>query len=166
MPKDKDKNTKLKSTDQVSNQKITELEQKIGELQDKLQRSLADYSNLEKRVESQRQLFVTLATTAIITRTIETLDDLYLAQGHLKDQGLQMAIDKFVNILKSEGLEEIKAEGQEFDPQHMDCVEVVEGKTNHVIDVKKKGYLLNGHVIRPAQVSVGANKKAEDAEQN
>jgi molecular chaperone GrpE len=144
----KDKNIKNK----------LEMETKIAELQDRLQRSLADYSNLEKRIESQRQMFVTLATTAIITRMIETLDDLYLAQDHLKDPGLQMAIDKFVNTLKSEGLTEIKAENQEFNPEFMEAVEAVEGEENQVISIKKRGYLLNGHPIRPSQVAVGKNQ--------
>jgi molecular chaperone GrpE len=136
-------------------EKLLELEQKTVSLEDRLQRSLADYANLERRIESQRQLFVTLATTAIITKMIEILDDLYLTYNHLQDQGLKIAIDKFINVLKSEGVEEIDAAGKEFDPQDMECIEVVEGADNQVISVKKSGYKLNGHVIRPAQVSVG-----------
>jgi molecular chaperone GrpE len=151
--KDKSLKTTTKSDDSV--QKMLELEQKAVELEDKLKRSLADYSNLEKRIESQRQMFVTLATTAIVTRMIEILDDLYLAQNHLNDVGLKMAIDKFVNVLKSEGLEEINAEGEDFNPETMEVTEVVEGETNKVVNVKKRGYSLNGHVIRPAQVAVG-----------
>lgn len=130
---------------------------KNTDLANKLARSLADYSNLEKRIESQRQLFVTLATTSIITKMIEILDDLNLAQSHLGDPGLQMAINKFINVLKSEGLEEIEAEGKEFDPKFMDCIQVVEGPKNQIISIKKQGYMLNGHVVRPTQVAVGNN---------
>ena len=149
MPKDKKvKNTETKNADLI---------QKISELEQQLARSLADYSNLEKRIESQRQLFVTLATTSILSKMVEVLDNFYLAQNHLNDPGLKMAIDKFDSVLKTEGLEEINPENLEFDPQSMECIEVVEGKTNFVIDVKKIGYKLNGHVIRPAQVSVGKN---------
>jgi molecular chaperone GrpE len=146
--------TKIKSN---SNQveKLIVLEQKTVELEDRLKRSLADYANLEKRIESQRQLFITLATTAIVVKMIEILDDLYLSLDHLKDPGLKMAIDKFVGVLKSEGVEEIEALGQEFNPEIMDCIEVVKGKENQVISVKKIGYKLNGHIIRPAQVTVG-----------
>ena len=135
--------------------KIQELEEKNLVLQDKLSRSLADYSNLEKRIDSQRQLFVTLATTSILSKMVEVLDNFYLAQNHLNDPGLKMAIDKFDSVLKTEGLEEINPLGLEFDPQSMECIETVEGKENFVIEVKKLGYKLNGHVIRPAQVSVG-----------
>lgn len=146
--------TKTKSNDNQV-EKLIALEQKAIELEDRLKRSLADYANLEKRIESQRQLFVTLATTAIITKMIEVLDDLFLSYHHLQDQGLKMAIDKFTNVLKSEGVEEIETLGKEFNPETMDCIEVVKGKDNQVISVKKPGYKLNGHVVRPAQVTVG-----------
>ena len=128
---------------------------KITELEEKLKRSLADYSNLEKRIDSQRQLFATLATTSIVSKMIEVLDDLYLAQEHLKNSGLQIAIDKFLAVLKSEGLEEVTAEGQTFNPQTMDCIDVASGVQDNVVSVKKRGYTLNGHCLRPAHVVVG-----------
>lgn len=152
-PKTKSKNAS--SLDQKQNKRLQELEDTTKQLQDKLARSLADYSNLEKRIESQRQLFVTLATTDIISKMIEILDDLYLTQSHLKDPGLKMVIDKFHSTLVSQGLEEIKAESEIFNPETMDCVEVAPGPQDQVITVKKRGYKLNGHVIRPAQVLVG-----------
>jgi len=135
--------------------KNNSVDPKIQELQDKLARSLADYSNLEKRVDSQRQMFVTLATVSIISKMVDVLDDLYLTQKHLQDEGLQMTIDKFLGVLKTEGLEEIKAENQNFDPNSMECVTTTEGEDNTVISVHKKGYTLNGQVIRPSQVIVG-----------
>ena len=154
-PKTKNKSKNTSSLDQKQNQRLQELEENTKELQNKLARSLADYSNLEKRVESQRQLFVTLATSNIIGKMLEVLDDLYLTQSHLNDPGLKMVIDKFLSTLVSEGLEEIKAESQLFNPETMDCVEVAFGPQDQVISVKKRGYKLNGHIIRPAQVLVG-----------
>lgn len=128
---------------------------KLAELEEKLKRSLADYANLEKRIESHRQLYATLACTTIVSKMIEVLDDLYLAQAHLKDPGLQIAVDKFLNILKSEGLEEISAEGKTFNPQLMDCIDVAEGVQDHIVSVKKRGYTLNGLCLRPVHVIVG-----------
>jgi molecular chaperone GrpE (heat shock protein) len=154
MTKDqKVKNINPKNTDLLK--KISDLEQQSASLIDKLSRSLADYANLEKRIESQRQLFVTLATTSILSKMVEVLDDFYLAQKHLNDPGLKMAIDKFNSVLKTEGLEEINPKDSEFDPKSMECIEAVVGKENFVVEVKKLGYKLNGHLIRPAQVSVG-----------
>ncbi len=146
--KQKNKNTKI-------NNEL--LQEKLSSLEEKLARSLADYSNLERRIESQRQLFVTLATTSILSKMIDVLDNFSLAQKHLNDDGLQIAIDKFNSALKAEGLEEINPVNLEFDPQSMECIEAVDGQENFVIEVKKPGYKLNGHIIRPAQVSVGKN---------
>ncbi len=129
----------------------------VADLRDQLARSLADYSNLEKRIESQRQMFVTLATVSIVSKMVDVLDDLYLTQKHLNDKGLQMTINKLLNTLKSEGLSEIEAEGKEFDPQTMECIVTQEGPENQVLEVKKNGYTLNGQVIRPVQVIVGKN---------
>ena len=137
------------------NIKTSELLDKVNSLEDKLSRSLADYCNLEKRIESQRQLFVTLATTSILSKMVEVLDDFYLAQKHLNDPGLKMAIDKFNSVLKTECLEEINPINLDFDPQSMECIAAVDGPENFVVEVKKLGYKLNGHVIRPAQVTVG-----------
>lgn len=151
----KNKSKNAPKIDAIQNKKIVKLEEKVDQLQNKLNRSLADYSNLEKRIESQRQLFVTLATTSLLSKIIEVLDDLYLSNQHLKDAGLKIVIDKFVSVLESEGIEEIVAEKQTFNPESMDCVEVAPGKQDEVVAVKKKGYRLNGHIIRPAQVVVG-----------
>lgn len=144
-----------KPSSSVNLDKLSHLEKQNSELREKLARSLADYVNLEKRIENQRQFFVTLTTISIITKMIEVLDDLRLTQDHLQDQGLQMTIDKFFNVLKNEGLEEIKTEDQTFDPAFMDCINTQKGEDNKILSVHKKGYTLNGQVIRPAQVVVG-----------
>jgi len=133
--------------------------QKIAELEDKLARSLADYVNLEKRIEGQRQFFATLASASIMSKLIEALDDLYLAAAHLKDPGLTMALDKLKNILKTEGLTEIDVQGKDFDPNTMNCVHTQEGEENKVLSVIKKAYLLNGECLRPAAVIVGKSIK-------
>ena len=140
--------------------KIPELEEKILDLQDKLTRSIADYINLEKRIESQRQLITAMATISIVGKMVDVLDDLNLAQSHLKDTGLQMTVDKLKQVLKSEGLTEINPEDKEFDPSTMECTQVADGKDGFVVSVNKVGYSINDQVIRPAQVVVG--KKTEE----
>lgn len=153
-------------TDQKSKKKtnlvpeILKLEGQIKELEEKLTRSLADYANLQKRGDDQRQFFATLAITAFVSQMLEVLDDLHLAYKHLPDPGLKMAIDRFETVLKNQGLEEIKALGVTFDPETMDCQGVTEGEQDKVIEVRRTGYLLNGQCLRPAQVTVG--KKSEN----
>lgn len=135
----------------------------VQELKEKLVRSLADYANLEKRIEAQRQMFVTMATVSIVSKMIEVLDDLYLTYGHLKDAGLKITIDKFVNTLASEGLAEIKT-NPEFNPETMECIATVPGEENKVVSVEKRGYSLNGQVIRPTQVIVSKSIEVTSSE--
>jgi len=131
----------------------------IKDLKEQLSRSLADYANLEKRIESQRQLYATLAITSIFDKLLSVLDDFHLVQKNIKNDGLKMALDKLQDFFASEGLEEIEALNKIFDPTTMDCVEVICGKQNCVLKIHKRGYKLNGQVLRPAQVVVGKQAK-------
>lgn len=138
---------------------ILKMEGQIKDLEEKLARSLADYANLQKRQEEQRELFATLAITGFVTQILDVLDELYLAYSHLPDPGLKMAIDRFESVLKSQGLNEIKALNENFNPELMDCLQVVEGPSDQVVEVRKRGYLLNGRCLRPSQVIVGKTVK-------
>lgn len=138
--------------------KIAKLEGEVAELKDKLTRSLADYINLEKRFERDKEFIINLATASVLSKMIDVLDDFNLANRHLNDAGLKMAIDKFVAVLKAHGVDEINPNGDQFDPQTMEVIATVDGEDNKVISVEKKGYSINQQVIRPAQVIVG--KKA------
>jgi molecular chaperone GrpE len=131
------------------------MEAKIQDLEEKLTRSLADYANLCKRQDEQHQFFATLAISGFVSQMLSVLDDLLLAYQHLPDAGLKMAIDRFESVLKNQGLEEVKALGENFNPETMECLQTTEGEDNKVTEVKKRGYLLNGRCLRPAQVTVG-----------
>jgi len=132
-----------------------ELIEKINELDDKLKRALADYQNLSRRIEERRRDLESQAGARIIDKLLDVYQDLKRAEKHIKDRGLSMAVKQFWAVLESEFVEEIKSDGQDFDPELMDCVEVVEGEENKVMETVSKGYLLNGQVIRPAKVKVG-----------
>ena len=65
-----------KSKPADDSKKINDLETQVSELHERLARSMADYANLEKRTDSQRQMFITLTTISIISKMIDVLDDL------------------------------------------------------------------------------------------
>jgi len=134
---------------------ILKMEGQIKGLEEKLTRSLADYANLQKRQEEQHQFFATLAIAGFISQMLDVFDELLLAYKHLPDPGLKMAIDRFESVLKNQGLQEIKAVGETFNPETMECLQTVEGDADKVLEVRKRGYLLNGRCLRPAQVTVG-----------
>jgi molecular chaperone GrpE len=143
----------------MSNKKSPKTKQentlKVKELEERLARSLADYSNLCKRIETQKETFYSIASSSLMAKMIDVLDNFYLADSHLKDEGLKMAINNFVSVLKSEGLEEIETQDKDFDHNLMECIQVEKSQNNKILKTVKKGYSLNGQCLRPAQVVVG-----------
>lgn len=133
--------------------------EKIADLENKWKRALADYANLEKRIEKEKEDFVKFTNAQLLAKILNALDDLELAEKHLKDKGLTLAGNRFREIFKEEGVEEIEVLGRNFDPELMDAVETVRGSKNKVVGVVFKGYKLYGKVLRPAKVKVGGGKK-------
>ena len=125
------------------------------EWKDKYLRALADYQNLEKQTSAWRQEFAQFASSDLIRKLLEVLDDLEKAQEHLQDEGLKLIIGKLHNILREEGLEELEVEGKSFDPTTAEVVSTEPGEEEHkVVKVLQKGYKLNDKVIRVAKVVV------------
>lgn len=133
----------------------------LKNLEDQIKRVLADYQNLEKRTEENRREWMLSANRNLVMKLLPVLDDLMLSQKHISDQGLDISIQKFLNILKEEGVELIQTQGQEFDPNTMECVSVIAGEENQVLEEVRPGYIMNDRVIRPAQVIVGSAKQEE-----
>jgi len=134
---------------------IKDLQRQLNQLEENWKRALADYRNLEKRIAQEKKEFVKFATATLLDKLLSIYDNLVAASQHLKDKGLKMIVRQFWAVLQSEGVTEIKAQDQPFDPQTMDCVELVKGPKDRVVEVVLKGYTLNGRVLRPAKVKVG-----------
>lgn len=134
----------------------TLLKQKIEELENQNKRLLADYRNLEKRVDAQRRDWILEANKKLLLNLLPVLDTLMLAEKHSKgDQTLGLSVRQFLDILGQEGVEKIKTEGISFDPNLMECIVTVEGEDGKVINETRVGYKLYDQVLRPAQVAVG-----------
>ena len=152
--------TKIKKTAaDIQDKKTKKIEQKELDLEGQLKRALADYQNLERRIDEERRLLSHLSSALVIEKLLPVLDNLENAQKHLKDEGLEMVIKQFNDVLESEGVEEITAEGSPFDPNFHEAVEILESeKDGVVLKVLAKGYKINDKVLRPAQVAVGRTK--------
>jgi len=153
----------MKKHDEKDHKQFEELEKQIGEWKDKYIRALADYQNLERRVASQRIAESKFAAEAALRKLLPVADTLVRAREHIKDQGLELAVKEFWQVLKDEGLEKIEVVGKQFDPHEMECIEVVEGEENKVTEEILTGYKLQGKVIRPAKVKVGKMKVDQSA---
>lgn len=146
-------------TDQKVNEALVKLTEERDEYKDKLLRALADYHNLEKRVSEERQELGKRAVQSFILRVLPFLDNLEQAEVFVKDKGLELVKNSFVELLAREGLTKIEVLNKEYDIHSAEAVDLVEGeKDNMVVEVVRNGYMFNGQIIRPAQVRV--SKKA------
>jgi molecular chaperone GrpE len=151
-----------KQTEVNDDKKIEELEtvlaQKTAEADEwkgKCLRILADYQNLERRNREERDEIRKFASEVLLGRMFSALDTLRRAKHHIKDAGLDLAFKEFIAVLSEQGVEEIQTTGRAFDPHEMECIEVVEGEDNKVVEEILPGYRLHGKVLRVAQVKVG-----------
>ncbi|OGE10229.1 nucleotide exchange factor GrpE [Candidatus Curtissbacteria bacterium RIFCSPLOWO2_01_FULL_42_26] len=158
------------NTKEAKKQSIDQVSARNTQLEDMLKRTLADYQNLERRIEEERKQLSKLSSLLLIEKLLPILDNLENAQMHLSDEGLKIVIKQFKDILISEGLQEINAENAQFDPNFHEAVEIKEGAMdNKIVKILTKGYTIDGKTIRPAKVVVerrSANDQILDRVEN
>lgn len=134
---------------------LEEEKKKTEENKTKYLRALADYQNFENRVASQREELINNANKHLVMKLLSFLDNLDQAEIFVKDDHLKLIKGSFHKLLKEEGLKELEIKGKEYDPYTAEAIDIVDGeKENQVVDVLRKGYEMNGKVIRIAQVKV------------
>ncbi|MGA3109804.1 MAG: nucleotide exchange factor GrpE [Candidatus Bathyarchaeia archaeon] len=144
-----------------------ESERKAAEYLDRLKRLQADMENVQKITRRQVQEVTSQASERLLAKLLPSLDSLQQAvnvatSGNplLPEEtavGLRMLQKQLTEILQSEGLEEITAVGKPLDPELHEVVSYVETDEkpeNTVVDEIRRGYTLNGKVIRPSLVVV------------
>lgn len=157
---------KQSSTHDLCEEKLSMMEAKLEEANDKFLRLFSEFDNYRKRTARERLELTKTATADIITALLPVLDDLERAANLTGDeggsetgkQGLLLIASKFKTILRQKGVEEIHAIGEPFSTDYHEAVTHVpaEKETDKglVVDEIQKGYLLNGKVIRYARVVV------------
>ena len=141
----------------------TEQSKESEDLKTQYLRLAADFQNFKKRSEKEKSDIYAHANKEIALDMLEVIDSFEIALSH-KDSveknfvsGMEKILKQFQTVLEKNGIEEINAEGEEFDPifHHAVMTEDTEDfESGHVSAVLKKGYILNGKVIRAAMVKV------------
>lgn len=131
------------------------LENQIAELSGQLKRAVADYQNLQRRVTEERINSVKYANGELLKKILPSFDNLYLAERYIEDAGIKLTVEKLTESLEEVGVKRIDVNNKKFDPNSMECIEVVDGESDVVIDEIRPGYMLFDKIIRPAQVKVG-----------
>lgn len=132
-----------------------QLKKQVEDLTNRWKRALADYQNLEKRYEREKEDFVQFANANLIKKLLTVFSHTERAAGSLKDEGLDLVLNEFQKVLKDEGVEEIECLGKSFDPCLMEALELVKGGEKEIVsEIVEKGYLLKEKLLRPAKVKV------------
>lgn len=130
------------------------------ELEIQLARALADYDNLRKRTEKEKEDIIKLANIGFFLKLVPIVDNLKKAQEHLKDEGLDNIIKELTRIISEEDIENVIAEeGLPFDENYHEAVEIEKvedgSKSGLISQVLLEGWRIkDGPVIRPAKVIV------------
>jgi len=127
------------------------------------QRSQADFANYKRRVEEERAETIECANSALILKLLPVLDDLDRALASIPaeqaesswTEGMRLIYNKTKAILEGQGLCEVEAEGEPFDPRFHEAIMQVEGEEGKVIEQIQKGYEFKDKLIRPCLVTVG-----------
>lgn len=140
---------------QKADKQVELLKTEIEDTKSKYLRALADYQNLERRLEHEKERVSKETKKGVILKLLPFLDNMQKAEIFVKDQGLKMVKESFLQVLAETGLQTLELAGSEFDPELAEAVEIVEGeRDNIIIEVLRDGYRLEDKVIRPAQVKV------------
>jgi molecular chaperone GrpE len=145
--------------------KLKKLVKENKALKEQLLRKLAEFDNYKKRTEREILQLIQNASETLIIVLLPVLDDMERFLQHVKEQknkesiieGSQLIFKKFIDVLEKEGLQPMKSVGEMFDPELHDALMQMEKKkvkSGTILNEYLKGYLLNGKVIRHAQVIV------------
>jgi molecular chaperone GrpE len=126
------------------------------------QRERADFLNYKKEEMERITEILKYASEEMILKILPILDNFQEAEKSIPPneknkflEGMLQIKEQMKGLLEKEGIEEIKALGENFDPNVHEAVESVEGKdSGKIIEEVKKGYKLNGKVLRPAKVKI------------
>ena len=161
-----DTEKKQEEDDSVEAQ-LAKAKAQVEEYKDKYLRQLAEFDNYRRRVIKEKADLIKNGGEKVISAILPILDDFDRANETLgkmgegasaEKKGVELIIEKFVKILKQQGLEKMDVVGKPFDVDFHEAVAMVPGQPDElkgkVIDCVLAGYMLNDKVIRHAKVAI------------
>ena len=145
---------------------VDELKIKLDEMEDKFLRVSAELANIVQRNRNERELIQKYRSQDLGKKLLPVIDNLERAiaaevtdeQSIILKKGVEMVLESLNVALKEEGIEEIPAKGEQFDPNIHQAVQIVpvsEGvEADTIVEVLQKGYKLQDRVLRASMVIV------------
>lgn len=154
---------------------FAKLEQRASEYLDGWKRAKADYLNLKKQSEREREDIVGMTMGAVILELLPVKTNLDRAWAQVPAdlsenpwvKGVSQVRSQFDAFLSALGIEAIRPDGQTFDPERHEAVERRSDKSvpdNQVMSTLEPGYTMHGKVIVPAKVAVNTHEGKQKPE--
>lgn len=164
-PNDPDTPSETVAQEIPAQEDVKKLQAERDVLYDRLARQQAEFENLRKRTEREKQDFREFAVADVLRSMLPILDNFNLAlrtQGGADDlrKGVDLIRKQMEDTLTKLGLQPVSALGQPFDPRLHEAIEVVDStevEDNHVLEELQSGYKFKERLLRPAMVRVARN---------
>lgn len=144
----------------------------LTKAQDQLLRLRADFDNFRKRMQRERVEMARTANEALIQELLPVVDHMDLALAADVDnkqnpyaEGFRMVREQLLGVLRQFAVEPLQTEGNPFDPNLHDAISHLPSNTvpeNTVLAQTRRGFLLDGRLLRPAQVVVSSGAATPD----
>ena len=161
----RDKEKKVFGRKNKEDKKTEALNEKIGELEDKVKRQLAEFENFRHRTEKEKTAMFEVGAKSVIEKILPVVDNVARGLSGLSEEekeapfasGMQMVYKQLLTELDNLGVKPIEAVGKEFDPNLHNAVMQVESEeyeSGIVAQEMMKGYLYRDSVVRHSMVAV------------
>ncbi len=140
-------------------------------------RAMAELENFRKQLRDQYRQEARRQIVALLKQLLQVADHLELALQYARSgeevtlegvaMGVEMVHRQLLDLLKGIGVEPIEAVGRPFDPYRHEAVEALPSPDvdeETVVEEVRKGYILEGQVLRPAQVKVARPVPSPDGQ--
>ena len=145
-----------------ANKKVETLKIQLEETEDRLKRVAAEFDNYKKRSAQEKTELYNSIMADVVSNFLPVIDNLEKAvEVETKDEeykkGIELVLKQFQDVLLTNGVQEIEAIGQTFDPEFHEAVSSVQDDTKgekEIVQEYRKGYRIGNRVIRHSMVIV------------
>jgi molecular chaperone GrpE len=142
---------------------IARLQEDLTTERERHLRLLAEFDNYRRRTKQERALAEESGKREVLLVLLDVKDDVDRALLHIREtsdavaDGLRLIQQRFNNLLEAHGVTDFESEGEVFDPEIHEAMTMIDGdgeQSGTVYSEHRRGYLMNGKLLRPARVAV------------
>jgi molecular chaperone GrpE len=148
---------------EVSEDEIVRLKDELATERDRSLRLLAEFDNYRRRTNEERAFAQEAGKREILLVLLDVMDDFDRALLHVGTapdavaKGLKLIRQRFSDVLHANGVTPFDSEGETFDPTIHEAMTMIDsdgGESGTVYAEARRGYFMNGKLLRPALVAV------------